>query len=137
MTAEIYLVDLGQRMLSPLPPTESDVCTVDGTLAGRAFELVEIVAATDPDGSPVLWVPMLDGTERLGVVRVGLSAGADPEDAELRRNCCSGTPRPRRRRRVRLLPRRRHRVLRRQDDATLLMVDWPGSGDGGVVRPAQ
>lgn len=87
MTAEMYLADLGQRMLSPLRRTEPEACTVDGTLAGRAFQLVEIVVATGPNGGTVLWVPLLDGTERLGVVQFGLPAGADPHDTELRRHC--------------------------------------------------
>lgn len=87
MTAEMYLVDIPQRVLTPLRWEGTDAFTVDGTLGGRAFQLVEIVAATDHHGCQVLWLPLLDGTERLGVVRLVLAAGTDPHDAELRRRC--------------------------------------------------
>jgi hypothetical protein len=72
---------------------------ITGTLAGRAYQLGETLPGTDHD-SRVLWVPVLDGTDRLGVLRVGLDGptGADPhtptptsDDAELRR-CCSPWP---------------------------------------------
>ncbi len=87
IAAEMYLVDLAQRMLTPVRPKAAEVLHVDGTIAGRAYQLVEIVASIEPHGEPVLWVPLLDGTERLGVVRLDLPAGADPQDAELRQRC--------------------------------------------------
>lgn len=87
MRADMYLVDIPQRLLIPVRPEDPDALTVDGTLGGRAFQLVEIVAAHDPHGGHMLWLPLLDGTERLGVVRLVLAAGADPQDAELRRRC--------------------------------------------------
>ncbi len=87
MTAEMYLVDLAQRVLAPARPECVDELTVEGTLAGRAYQLVEIVVATGPDDGHVLWVPLLDGTERLGVVQLRLPTGADPQDAALRRHC--------------------------------------------------
>lgn len=87
ITAEMYLIDLAQRVLTPVRPEGVDEFTVDGTLAGRAYQLVEIVAATGPRDGHVLWVPLLDGTERLGVAQLMLPAGADPQDAALRRQC--------------------------------------------------
>jgi serine phosphatase RsbU (regulator of sigma subunit) len=59
---------------------------VDATLAGRAFARIEIVVAAK-DGPPQLWMPVLDGTERLGVLRITLPVGADPQDKALRGNC--------------------------------------------------
>jgi serine phosphatase RsbU (regulator of sigma subunit) len=35
----------------------------------------------------MLWVPIVDGTERLGVLRLGLPDGADGNDPELRHRC--------------------------------------------------
>jgi hypothetical protein len=58
---------------------------VDTTLAGRAFRLVEIVSAEDEQAT--LWMPLLDGTERLGVARIGLPADADPHDTWTREQC--------------------------------------------------
>lgn len=85
MTARILLVDLAQRRLHPLPVDGSPPVAVADTLAGRAYQLGRIVAATKPDElaeggdrdlaeTGVLWVPMLDGTERIGVLRVGLGS---------------------------------------------------------------
>lgn len=87
MTAEMYLIDLAQRVLVPLRSESPEACTVDGTLAGRAFQLVEIMVGSGPHGGPVLWVPMLDGTDRLGVVALGLPEGTDPHDVELQQRC--------------------------------------------------
>ncbi len=87
ITAEMYLVDLAQQVLVPVRRDDLDTLTVDGTLAGRAFQTVEIIVGSDPHGGQVLWVPMLDGTERLGVMALGLPAGTDLHDAELRRRC--------------------------------------------------
>ena len=75
--AVIYLVDHQQRELVPLTggsaPPRGPVA-VDGTLAGRAYAMVE--TCTNDDGS--WWVPLLDGVERLGVLEVtGLTAPDD------------------------------------------------------------
>lgn len=42
------------------------------TLAGRAYQLGEILPGTDEHGGRLLWIPVVDGTDRLGVMRVGL-----------------------------------------------------------------
>jgi serine phosphatase RsbU (regulator of sigma subunit) len=68
----LYLVDYEQRMLSPLL-THSDSgrqpLSVEGTLAGRAFRTVaSLVSEPDTESPARLWVPLLDGVERLGVV---------------------------------------------------------------------
>lgn len=83
MTAEVLLVDLAQKVLTPVQPTPGPPLTVAGSLAGRAYQHGEILAGTDEHGARLLWVPMLDGTERAGVLRIGL--GDDVVDgAELR-----------------------------------------------------
>ncbi len=64
----VYLVDYDQRRLVPLvEPGLPDLpnLEVDATLAGRAFRLVEPLSA-NVDGQQRLWVPLLDGVERLG-----------------------------------------------------------------------
>jgi serine/threonine protein phosphatase PrpC len=86
LTAEVLVVDLAQRVLSPVRPQRQPTEDVEGTIAGRAYQLGEIFAATDSHGGRVLWVPMLDGTDRAGVLRLGLAPGM-VDDVELRRRC--------------------------------------------------
>ena len=86
LTAEILVVDLAQRELIPVHPRRCTALKVEGTVAGRVFQHGEILAATDEQGERRLWVPMLDGTDRAGVLRVGL-APAVIDDLDLRRRC--------------------------------------------------
>lgn len=81
----VYLVDYDQRTLHPLPDPESPGRTplgVDSTLPGRAFRRVETVPA-----HPRLWVPLLDGVERLGVLDVIPPEGSDLHDPDLHLRC--------------------------------------------------
>ncbi|MFD7659581.1 PP2C family protein-serine/threonine phosphatase, partial [Actinosynnema sp. NPDC059797] len=57
---------------------------VDSSEAGRSYQGVEVVGVPSP---PRLWLPLLNGTERLGVVRVDLPEGVEPDDPELRAQC--------------------------------------------------
>jgi stage II sporulation SpoE-like protein len=72
----IYLADLQQRHLHPLPDTAADspeVLPIDSTLAGRAFQTITIHRASTAaagGGLVQLWVPLVDGTERLGVLEL-------------------------------------------------------------------
>lgn len=77
-----YLVDLAQRLLHPV--VGGPELPVDSSEAGRSYQGVEVVGVPSP---PRLWLPLLNGTERLGVVRVDLPEGADPDDPELRAQC--------------------------------------------------
>ncbi len=88
LTADVYLVDLGQRVLSPVRPEGGDPVAVEIGDAGQAYQLGEIVAGAGEQGERLLWVPMLDGTERAGVLRIGLGEGV-ADDEPLRRNVWS------------------------------------------------
>jgi serine phosphatase RsbU (regulator of sigma subunit) len=71
--AAIYLVDYEQRTLLPLqgervPPRQE--LTVDGSLAGLAFRRADVLSADAPDRGHRIWLPLLDGVERLGVLEV-------------------------------------------------------------------
>lgn len=77
----VYLADFGHRVLMPLPvamsrpiPAEEDVAT---TLAGRAFVTGQAMTA-ERDGELRVWVPIIEGTERTGVLAVTVPA-VDPE----------------------------------------------------------
>lgn len=78
----VWLVDYEQRRLHPLPgPLGSrDPLDIETSLAGRAFRTVETLASRAGE-EPRLWVPLLDGAERLGILEVALdepSAWSDP-----------------------------------------------------------
>jgi hypothetical protein len=72
LSAEILVVDTAQRVLTTVRRGPVRQVDVVGTLPGRAYELGEFQPGTDEDGGRVLWVPVVDGTDRLGVMRVGL-----------------------------------------------------------------
>jgi hypothetical protein len=95
----VHLADLQQGLLVPLPgrprPDGTDphdggpeALRVDGSLAGRAFQHVEAVhQELEPPAAGVrVWQPLLDGTERLGVLAVTIPdpAALDVEDGALR-----------------------------------------------------
>jgi hypothetical protein len=68
----LYLIDYEQRLLVPLsgPRAEHGApLSVAGTIAGRAFSTTSILRSSldEADGQR-LWLPLLDGTERLGVI---------------------------------------------------------------------
>jgi serine phosphatase RsbU (regulator of sigma subunit) len=81
--ARIYLADLQQHHLAPLPGGAGggpDPLPIDSTLAGRAYQTLTIQSAPADGGGYQVWIPLVDGTERLGVL--GLAAG-DAGDAIL------------------------------------------------------
>ncbi|WP_269180868.1 PP2C family protein-serine/threonine phosphatase [Modestobacter sp. VKM Ac-2979] len=67
----VYLADYEQLLLQPLRgegvPVRQEL-RVDGSLGGRAFRRVEVLTSPARTRAHRLWVPLLDGVERLGVV---------------------------------------------------------------------
>ncbi|MFC4050668.1 PP2C family protein-serine/threonine phosphatase [Actinomadura syzygii] len=91
----IYIVDLQQTVLRLLtgvgpdagrePGPETPEFKVEGTLAGRAFQTVRpVTGQAFDDGTCQYWLPILDGAERIGVLRVTIPADDDraKDDAE-------------------------------------------------------
>jgi serine phosphatase RsbU (regulator of sigma subunit) len=81
--AALYLVDYEQRLLVPVPNRGGrvrDEVVIDTTLAGRCYRTLDIQQTTGEDGRGRMWVPVLDGVERLGVLE--LEFDLEPE-AEL------------------------------------------------------
>ena len=77
----VYLLDFGQTTLEPLPdrsvhtdlpPSEA----VASTMAGRAFTDQRVVSAQRDHGIRV-WIPVLEGSDRTGVVAVTLPVADD------------------------------------------------------------
>lgn len=82
--AVIYLADLQQRALVPFQPVGGlshdefpQPLGVDSTVAGRAFQqmqrLTQSVVAESDGGRVHVWLPLLNGTERLGVLGLTLT----------------------------------------------------------------
>jgi hypothetical protein len=72
----LYLADYEQVTLLPMPGTgvpERQELPIEGTLAGRAFRRVEVLSSTARPGIYRLWVPLLNGLERLGVAEIVFS----------------------------------------------------------------
>ncbi|AGZ40608.1 putative magnesium/manganese-dependent protein phosphatase [Actinoplanes friuliensis DSM 7358] len=74
ITVTVLLVDYEQIALWPLQgtPGEPESRKVDGTLAGHAFR-----TAQTTDEQECLWLPLLHGAERLGVLEVWLKSAPD------------------------------------------------------------
>jgi hypothetical protein len=85
----VYLVDYRQRELLPLVAGDAplrDSFMIDGTLAGRAFTTVAAcVSDNEPEGTRV-WVPLINGAERVGLLEVVL---ADPVSESVVEDCAT------------------------------------------------
>jgi sigma-B regulation protein RsbU (phosphoserine phosphatase) len=83
----IFLADAEQRALRMIPqagrPTAAPVA-VDDSPAGEAFRSVRTGHAPEGDG---LLVPIVNGTDRLGVVEISFAGRAGPVDDMFRQRC--------------------------------------------------
>lgn len=75
----LYLTDLEQTALHPVPrrgQVAGESMLIDTTLAGRCYQRITIeCSGRRSSGTEVgVWVPVLDGTERLGVLEVTMAA---------------------------------------------------------------
>ncbi len=81
----LYLADYESQLLLPLggegvlPRSE---LSVDGSVAGRCFRRVEPIRSGSAGADQRLWLPLLDGVERLGVVEF-VDGGSTDEREEL------------------------------------------------------
>lgn len=81
----LLLVDEAQRELVAADGTGAALA-LESTLPGRAFRLVQTVQGTADDRRQ-LWVPVLDGVDRLGVLAVVPGQESDVDDPRLREQC--------------------------------------------------
>jgi serine phosphatase RsbU (regulator of sigma subunit) len=88
MDLHLYVADLQQKALVPfLPPAGPEsskrptVLPVDSTLAGHAYQHVQMVHQDTARGTVLVWVPLLNGTERLGVLAAALGPSTPDGDA--------------------------------------------------------
>lgn len=87
----LYLVDYEQSALVPVPSATSagqGVLRVDGTVGGRTYtsSTVHDLESSIP-GRRRVWLPLLDGTERLGVMELTLPDSGGLADPALVRQC--------------------------------------------------
>ena len=77
----IWLADYQQRTLVPTPAAGSTPLSIEASVAGRAYSRTEVTEA-DADGHPTLWLPMIDGIDRIGVLEaIGSSFNETQRDA--------------------------------------------------------
>ncbi|MEU8634111.1 PP2C family protein-serine/threonine phosphatase [Amycolatopsis sp. NPDC048633] len=82
----IYLADYDQRTLVPLRAEAAGELDIETSVAGDVFRRAGTAVTRDgPD--PTLWTVLLDGVERLGVLEIVPTDGADPDDPALREQC--------------------------------------------------
>jgi serine phosphatase RsbU (regulator of sigma subunit) len=87
----LYLADYELTSLIPLPaPTAVDrgVLRIDGTIGGRVFATVSVLDADvgRPDRRKV-WVPLIDGTDRLGVMELTVPSNGPRVDEAMLTVC--------------------------------------------------
>jgi len=85
----VHLVDHEQHGLVRLPtadPARRTRQSLDSTMAGRAFRTQQILSS-DREGRARLWVPVVDGADRVGVLEVRLPSAAELYDPALRQHC--------------------------------------------------
>jgi serine/threonine protein phosphatase PrpC len=78
----LYLVDYEQRFLVPVPAAgraPGVAVDIDATVAGWCFRTLTVQTTHVNGGGRRVWVPVVDGTERLGVLKLDF---ADDGDAE-------------------------------------------------------
>ncbi|WP_433796410.1 PP2C family protein-serine/threonine phosphatase [Actinoplanes sp. CA-252034] len=90
IVATVYLIDHEQCLLHPVPEAGREVggpLRVDATVAGRAF--MDSAARTDPagEGGSPLWTPLVDGVERLGVIKIEARDPTLVGSAEFQQQC--------------------------------------------------
>ncbi|WP_328316030.1 PP2C family protein-serine/threonine phosphatase [Streptomyces sp. NBC_00388] len=68
----IYLVDLQQRRLTPL--SGAGQFLVDQSQAGRCYRALDMRVEASDDGELIVWLPLVDGVERLGVIGVHMDS---------------------------------------------------------------
>lgn len=86
-TAVLYRVDIDQHWLIPLPADDRAVAAdlpIDGTLAGRCYRVLDIVDRVHQGEGRTVWVPVVDGTERLGVLQLHFPLGHDDDPEQVR-----------------------------------------------------
>ena len=87
-TTVMYLADHAKDVLVPFPGrhgADREPMRIDTTLAGRAYRQVAAQPTVSRDGQARIWMPILDGIERVGVLDVMIEDHLDLHDPVLHR----------------------------------------------------
>ena len=79
----LYLTDQEQYLLVPVPTAgddDAEPLSIEATLAGRCYRQTDLQQG---NGGREVWVPLLDGLERLGVLRLTFAEPGDRAEDEL------------------------------------------------------
>ena len=85
----VHVADHEQCRLWPLLPAgaaSSGSLPIDGSLPGRVVQTVRPLPS-DADGVHRLWLPLMDGDDRVGVLEVRVGTPAELYDPGLREEC--------------------------------------------------
>ena len=85
----VHVADHEQCRLWPLLPegaTSTGSVPIDGSLPGRVFQTMRSLPS-EADGLRRLWLPVLDGDDRVGVLEVRVDTPAELYDPGLREEC--------------------------------------------------
>ena len=92
LEAVVYLADYEQHALIPVPgegvPARPHL-TIDDSIGGEAFRQVDVVRPPAHEGISRLWVPLLDGAERNGVLEMVYGRPVSEADEQEARNYAS------------------------------------------------
>lgn len=89
----VFVVDLEQEVLVPLPAEgaggwSGSVLRIEGTVPGRCFSTGQMIALDVGEAERrQLWAPLVDGTERLGVMVLNVPAPGGVVDPALETIC--------------------------------------------------
>ena len=81
LDAVVYLADHAQHELVPVrgeDVPDRPVLTIDGSVGGRAFRRVAPVRSPAEDAPATVWLPLLDGAERIGVLEFVVPGALPP-----------------------------------------------------------
>ncbi len=90
VTVVLYVADHAREVLVPMlarPDVHREPLQIDSTLAGHAFRVLRSAPCRTSDGQRRVWVPVVDGVERIGVLDVMVDNDFDLTDPTLRREC--------------------------------------------------
>lgn len=80
-SGQVWLADQEHRSLFRIFPLPEEIQPIEGTIAGRAFISGEMVEADSDDDGRAAWLPLVDGTNRLGVLELATD-GLDDDARE-------------------------------------------------------
>jgi serine/threonine protein phosphatase PrpC len=86
-SAVVLLADLDQHVLVPLRTeggAQFPAAAIDATVPGRAYRALEVVDTVEEGGDRTVWLPLLDGGERLGVLQLVFPNGKRGRDDDIR-----------------------------------------------------